>query len=94
LRVRFSRRAAADLVDIVDYLMLRNAAVAKSVAADIRATIRRTGEMPLSGRAQEEFELRRVVTRKYSYIVYYRIADAVEIVTIQSGSQNREYSDT
>jgi plasmid stabilization system protein ParE len=50
--------------------------------------------MPLSGRAQEEFELRRVVTRKYSYIVYYRIADAVEIVTIQSGSQNREYSDT
>ena len=51
---------------------------------------------PRVGRRQNVPGVRRIVTRKYSYLVYYMIddeADEVVILNIKHPASKREYSD-
>jgi len=96
MRLRFARRAIQDLNDISDYLRARHPAGAVHVRAAIFESLRNLTHFPKVGRKQNVEGVRRLVARKYPYLIYYMIdeaADEIIIVSIQHSAREREFSD-
>jgi plasmid stabilization system protein ParE len=96
MRLRLSPRAAQDLSDIGDYIRVRNPQAAVRVRADILAALQMVQRSPRLGRAQTVEGVRKIVTRRYSYIVYYNVDDAareIGVLTILHPARERPYSD-
>ena len=97
MRLRLTRRAAADIVDIAGYLDRYSPSAALLVRAAILDALRRLVDFPHSGRAQSLEGVRKLVVRKYPYLVYYTVdetADEVIVLTIQHPARERELDDT
>ena len=96
MKLRFTRRAANDLQEIADYIRERNPQAAKRVRAAIIRSVEVLVLFPQIGRLQSTGEVRKLVTRRYRYIVYYAIDSAAEeiaILTIQHPSRDLPYPD-
>jgi toxin ParE1/3/4 len=96
MKLRFTPRAAQDLSDIADYIRERNPQAALRVRAAILESLQNLVLFPLVGRRQKVEGVRKLVTRRYSYLVYYTVDDAAEeiiIITIQHPAREREHSD-
>jgi plasmid stabilization system protein ParE len=96
MRLRFTPRATQDLADIADYIRERNPNAALRVRAAILDSLQDLVLFPELGRRQILEGVRKLVTRKYSYLVYYtldRVADEVVVLTIQHHAREREYED-
>ena len=96
MKLRFTQRALKNLSDIADYLSARDPAAAKRVRVTIYGTLRLLIAFPQLGRKQSVESVRKIVTRRYSYIVYYLVddqADAVVILSVKHRAQARDYSD-
>jgi len=96
MRLRFSPRATQDLAAIGDYIRARNPRAAVRVRAAIFETLRMLTRFPRAGRAQTVEGVRKIVTRRYAYIVYYSVDDAAQeivIITILHPARERPYSD-
>jgi toxin ParE1/3/4 len=96
MKLRLTRRATQDLTEIGDYIRARNPRAAVRVRAAILDTLQMLTRFPRVGRAQSVEGVRKIVTRRYSYIVYYSVDDAaqeVSIITILHPSRDRPYSD-
>ena len=97
MRLRLTRRAAADIADIADYLHQHSPSAALHVRAAILDSLQRLVNFPHSGRAQTVAGVRKLVVRKYPYLVYYtadQAADEVIVLTIQHAAKERELDDT
>lgn len=85
--VRWTEEAATDLVDIIDYIELRNAAAAQDLLATILQSVENLPLMPYA------FRLGRVAgTREHvvhpNYIVVYRVGmEAIEILRVLHSRQ-------
>jgi toxin ParE1/3/4 len=96
MKLRFTPRAAQDLVAIADYIRARSPAAAGHVRAAILRSLQDLVLFPRLGRAQTVEGVRKLVTRKYPYLVYYRVDEAAEeivILTIQHPAQAREHEE-
>lgn len=96
MRLRFSPRATRDLAEIGDYIRERNPGGALRVRAAILKTLQMLTHSPRAGQAQAVEGVRKIVTRRYPYIVYYSVNDAAQevlIITILHGARQRPYSD-
>ncbi len=96
MKVRLTKRAADDLGSIADYLNQRSHAGAVRVRDAILNSLEVLALFPRAGRRQSIAGVRKVVTRRYSYIIYYTVDDAegeVRVLTIQHPALNREFSD-
>ena len=96
MKLRFAPRAVRDLADIGDYIRTRNPAAAPRVREAILETLRMLCRFPMAGRAQRVEGVRKIVTRRYAYIVYYRvdeIAQEIVVAAIQHPSRARPYQD-
>lgn len=94
MRIRFTREAIDNLEGIADYLRERSPAGAKRVRAAILSSISILQRYPTAGRAQSVDGVRKLVARKYRYLIYYRIElDAVAILSIQHPAREREFED-
>jgi toxin ParE1/3/4 len=96
MRVRFTRRATQDLRDIVGYIRVRGPASARKVRDSILASIEILRRFPSIGRKQSLQGVRKHVTRRYLYLVYYLVDEAHDelvILTIRHPSQRREFAD-
>jgi len=96
MKLRFTPRATQDLTAIGDYIRSKNPAAAVRVRAAILETLQMLTRFPGAGRAQTVEGVRKIVTRRYPYIVYYSIDQAAQeiiIHTIQHPAREREYSD-
>ena len=96
MKITFSPRAVADLHSISAYLRPRSPQGAKRVRSAILATLALLADFPLSGRRQTVEGVRKLATRKYAYLIYYKIdeiADEIVIIAIQHGSRAREFED-
>jgi toxin ParE1/3/4 len=96
MKLRLSREAARELREIGHYIRERNPAAALKVRADIFATIDLLKRSPLVGRRQSVRNVRKVITPKYSYLVYYRVDEppkAVTVLSIRHGARSRRYRD-
>jgi len=96
MKLRFSRQAQQDLEDIADHIREQNPPAALRVRTAIIDSLRTLVLFPRIGRRQKTAGVRKLVTRRYSYIVYYTIDDTSEevvILTIQHPARGREHAD-
>jgi plasmid stabilization system protein ParE len=96
MKLRFTQRAIENISGVANYLRTRNPVAAERVQSDIYDGLQNLILFPRVGRRQNVPGVRRIVTRKYSYLVYYMIddeADEVVILNIKHPASKREYSD-
>jgi len=96
VKLRFTPRATRDLADIAEYLHTRNPSAALAVRDAILRSLQTLTLFPAIGRRQNVEGVRKLITRRYRYLVYYMIKEGAEeivILTIQHPTRNREYRD-
>ncbi|HXO68253.1 MAG TPA: type II toxin-antitoxin system RelE/ParE family toxin [Bradyrhizobium sp.] len=96
MKLRLTRRAVRNLTDIADYLRERNPEAALRVGAAIDKSLQNLVLFPHAGRKQEVDGVRKVVTRRYPYLVYYRTDEVdgeIVIIAIRHSARTREHSD-
>src|SRR5437762_4258152 len=94
MKLRFTPRALQDLLHIADYIRERNPAASLQVRAAILDSLQNLVRFPELGRRQAIEGVRKLVTRKYRYVVYYTLDEAAEeivILAIQHPAREREY---
>ncbi len=97
MRLRFTRRAIQDLAEIADYTRSHNPAAAPRVRNVILDSLQTLVSWPEIGRRQTIEGVRKIVTRRHPYFVYYTIDQAAEeivIISIQHPARKRIYEDT
>lgn len=96
MKLRFTERAAGDLTEIADYIRAVNPAAAERVRASIMESLRILAEFPKAGRRQNIEGVRKLITRKYGYAVYYsgkESTDDVVILAIRHPARKPGFSD-
>ena len=96
MKLRVTSRATRDLAEIADYLRTRNPTAMQAVRSAILRSFEDLTLFPAIGRLQNVEGVRKLVTRKYRYVVYYMIdegAEEIVILTIQHPARRREYQD-
>jgi toxin ParE1/3/4 len=96
MKLRFTPRAVANLAEIADYIHERNPAGARRVRAAIYESLQNLILFPCVGRKQKTAGVRKLVTRKYSYLVYYTVDEAAEeivILNVRHPARRREHED-
>jgi len=96
MKLRFTPRAVSDIAAIADYIRERDPAAAERVRAAIIQSLQDLILFPQLGRAQTVEGVRKLVTRRYPYLVYYRVDEAAEeiiILAIQHPAREREHED-
>jgi toxin ParE1/3/4 len=94
MKLRFTPRAIQDLIDIAEYIRERNPAASLRVRAAILNSLQNLLLFPEIGRLQTVQGVRKLVTRRYPYFVYYtfdRVTEDVVILTILHPAREREY---
>jgi plasmid stabilization system protein ParE len=95
-RSSFTPRAARDRGAIADYVREKNPAAALRVRAAILESLQNLVLFPQVGRLQKVEDVRKLVTRRYPYLVHYTIDETAEeiiVITIQHPAREREHSD-
>jgi len=96
MRLRFTPRAAQDLIEIAEYLRERNPAAATGVRDAILRSVQTLSLFPEIGRKQSVEGIRKLVTRGFPYLIYYnsnREADEIVVLTIRHAARTRRYTD-
>lgn len=95
MKLRFTPRAAENIIAVAEYIHARNPAAAQRVRTAILESVQNLVLFPNVGRLQETAGVRKFVTRKYAYLVYYTIDEAAEeivILNVKHPAQEREHS--
>jgi len=96
MKLRFTPRATANVAEIADYIRVRNPAAALRVRSDIYQGLQNLILFPRVGRRQKAEGVRKLVTRRYRYLVYYVVDDEmgeIVILSVKHPAQRREHSD-
>ncbi|MFT3974630.1 MAG: type II toxin-antitoxin system RelE/ParE family toxin [Amaricoccus sp.] len=89
-RVRFSRRALADLAAIHEWLSERSPAAADRVVNAIEDSAAHLADNPLMGKREARGLGRFLIVSRYRYVLSYRVeGDRVEIVYVFHPSRER-----
>jgi toxin ParE1/3/4 len=90
MRVRFTRPAQADLLQIHAYVSKDDPANASRLMARLIERARALGDTPYEGRATDEPNARVIVVPQLRYFIFYVIAgDEVHITHIRHTSRRR-----
>jgi addiction module RelE/StbE family toxin len=82
MKVRFTLQSKADLTSIADYFETQNVAALPKILSDIEAKISLIKNYPEIGREQQDRSVRKAITRRYRYIIHYRVVAAMEEIHI------------
>jgi plasmid stabilization system protein ParE len=96
MKLRFTPHAVESIAAIAHYIRLHNPAAAQRVRATIYASLQDIILFPNVGRPQRTKGVRKFVTPRYSYIVYYTVDDAaneIVILSVKHPAQEREHDD-
>jgi plasmid stabilization system protein ParE len=96
MRLRFTPRAIRNVADIADYLAERNPAASRRVQSDIYDCLQSLLVFPHVGRRQTAASVRKIVTRRYGYLVYYAVDEAageIVVLNVKHPASRRDYSD-
>jgi len=97
LKLKFTKRAARNLAAIGNRLRPLNPAGAENVEASIHDSLQNLLLFPLMGREQKLRGVRKVLTPRYSYLIYYRFDDlsgTITILSVKHHAQMREHEET
>jgi plasmid stabilization system protein ParE len=92
VKLRFTPRATGDLTEIADHIKPKSAQGALNVRAAILESLKVLTDFPRLGRRQSVEGVRKLVTRRYNYLVYYLIdeqTDEIVVLTIQHPARER-----
>lgn len=96
MKLRFTPRALENILAIADYIQARNPAAARRVRSAIYESLQNLILFPHAGRLQQTEGVRKFVTRRYAYIVYYtvdEVAGEIVILNVKHSAQRREHDD-
>ena len=96
MKLRFTARALENLTGIADYLYERNPAAMRRVRSDIYTGLQNLLLFPSAGRLQKVDRVRKLVTRKYAYLIYYTVDEAAEqiiVLNVKHPARERDYED-
>ena len=96
MKLRFTPRATQDIADIAAYIREQNSSAALRVRTAILESLQNLVLFPRIGRPQKIEGVRKLVTKRYRYLVYYTAdeeAEEIIILTIQHPAREREHSD-
>jgi toxin ParE1/3/4 len=96
MKLRFTPLAIANLVEIAEYIHDRNPAAAQRVRTALYESLQNLILFPEVGRRQKAKGVRKLVTRKYAYLIYYTVDEATEeivILNIKHPARRREHED-
>ena len=94
MKLRFTPRARDDLVEIADFLRERNPRAALQVRAAILNSLQMIARYPSAGRLQTTARIRKLVVRRYPYLVYYTLRDQeIIVLSVKHAARRREYDD-
>ena len=96
MKLRFTPRALDDIAEVADYLKARSPSAAINVRAAIYSSLGQLLLFPSLGRRQQTEGVRKLVTRRYSYLVYYTIDvanDEIIILNVKHPARDREHDD-
>jgi toxin ParE1/3/4 len=96
MKLYFTRQAKDDLESIAAYIQQQNPEAALRVRDAIIDSLRTLVLFPRIGRRQKVSGVRKILTRRYRYFVYYSVDDSAEeivILTIQHPARRRQHSD-
>lgn len=96
MKLRFTTRATKNLVEIADYLYERNPAAARRVRAAIYEALQNLILFPAAGRLQKVERVRKLVTSKYAYLIYYTLdeaADEIVVLNVKHPARERDHED-
>ncbi len=97
MKLRFTPRAVKNIAAIADYIRERNPTAALRVRASIYDSLQHLLLFPSIGKAQKERGVRKLVTPRYRYLIYYVIDETAEeiiILSVRHSAQDREHRDT
>jgi plasmid stabilization system protein ParE len=95
MKLRLTLRAGENLSVILNYLQSRSPQASRRVRRTILSTFRNLLLFPEAGRMLRH-DLRKIVTPRYGYVIYYladRAADEVVIVAVLHAAQQRHPDD-
>jgi toxin ParE1/3/4 len=96
MKLRFTPRALDDIADVADYLKARSPSAAINVRAAIYSSLEQLLLFPTVGRRQQTEGVRKLVTRRYSYLVYYTVDianDEIVILNVKHQARERDHED-
>lgn len=96
MKLRFTPRATQSLVEIADYIRERNPAAMLRVRADIYDGLQNLLLFPKAGRQQNKGGVRKLVTLRYAYLIYYVVeetADEIVVVDLKHHARGRGFED-
>ena len=91
MKLRFTPRAVENIAAIADYLRAHSPAASQQVRAAIYGSLQDLILFPYAGRIQTD-GVRKLVTRKYAYLVYYIVDDAANETVILNVKHPAHYS--
>jgi addiction module RelE/StbE family toxin len=90
MKVRFTRTAQRDLVQIHAYISQDSPTMASRFVARLVERARELADHPFSGRATDEPDIRVIVAARLRYFFFYTIAaDEIHITHIRHTSRQR-----
>lgn len=96
MKLRFTPRALENVTDIADFIRERSPAAAENVRDAIYESLQNLILFPRAGRPQVTEGVRKFVTRKYSYLIYYTLDEAddeIIILNVKHPAQKHEHDD-
>ncbi len=96
MRLWLTPRAKQDIITIAEYVRAENPVAAERVRGAILESLQLLTDFPEIGRRQNVQSVRKLVTRKYGYLVYYSIdasADEIAILTVQHPARAQPFRD-
>ena len=96
MKLRFTPRAVQDLAAIADHIRTHSPMAAGLVRSAVLHSLQNLILFPQAGRAQTVEGVRKLVVRKYPYLVYYTVDETAEeiiILAIRHPAQEREHED-
>jgi plasmid stabilization system protein ParE len=82
MNLRFTPQAAQDLSDIGDYIRAENPMAAVRVRAAILESLQILILFPNIGRRQNVEDVRKLITRRFGYLVYYQLDEAASEIVV------------
>ncbi|MGQ0742113.1 MAG: type II toxin-antitoxin system RelE/ParE family toxin [Alphaproteobacteria bacterium] len=82
MKLRFTLQAVRDITSIADYIRADNPRAAQRVRDTILETLALAASFPGMGRRQSVEGVRKLVTRRYPYVIYYSVDEAAGQVVV------------
>jgi plasmid stabilization system protein ParE len=96
VRLRFTSRAIGEIARIADFVRANNPAAASHIRASLYDSLQNLLLFPNLGRRQSTEGVRKIVTRRFAYLIYYtvdRANDEIVILNVKHLAQEREHQD-